>query len=54
MSQQVNQVVASAGAKPTVADCFTGVVWITPVVKQGDPTDCVVSEVTFELGARTN
>jgi quercetin dioxygenase-like cupin family protein len=54
MSEQANKLLASARAKQTAVDYFTGLVWVTPIVKEGDPTDCVVREVTFEPGARTN
>ncbi|MCB2410048.1 cupin domain-containing protein [Hymenobacter lucidus] len=45
---------APAGATQAPADYFTGVAWVKPLVAAGHPTDCVVSEVTFEPGARNN
>lgn len=42
------------GAIRAPADHFTGVVWVKTLVPANDQTDCVVSEVTFEPGARNN
>jgi quercetin dioxygenase-like cupin family protein len=36
------------------ADRFTGAVWIHPMVSPADQLDCIIANVTFEPGARTN
>lgn len=43
-----------AGATRAPADYFTGTAWVNPLVPPNDQTDCVVSDVTFEPGARNN
>lgn len=42
------------GATRAPAEHFTGVVWVKTLVPANDLTDCVVSDVTFEPGARNN
>lgn len=42
------------GAVQAPADYFTGVAWIKTLVPPNDQTDCVVSDVTFQQGARNN
>ncbi len=43
-----------AGATQAPADYFTGLAWIKTLVAPNDLTDCVVSDVTFQPGARNN
>lgn len=45
---------APEGAIQASADYFTGVAWIKTLVPATDQTDCTVSDVTFEPGARNN
>lgn len=45
---------APEGAIPAPAEYFTGKAWIKPLVPANTLTDCTVSEVTFEPGARNN
>lgn len=42
------------GATRAPDDYFTGIVWVKTLVPANTQTDCVVSEVTFEPGARNN
>jgi len=42
------------GAAKAPADYFTGIAWIKTLVGPNDQTDCTVSDVTFEAGARNN
>ena len=48
------QPTAPEGATRASSDYFTGVVWVKTLVPANDQTDCVVSDVTFEPGARNN
>ncbi len=43
-----------AGATRAPSAHFTGVAWVKTLVPPNDQTDCVVSDVTFEPGARNN
>jgi len=54
MSEQANNPTALAEAKRASAENFTGVAFATLAVPPGNPTDCVVGNVTFEPGARNN
>lgn len=45
---------APEGATPAPAEYFTGTAWIKTLVPPNDQTDCVVSDVTFQAGARNN
>ncbi len=54
MSDTENNLAAPAGAEPAPAAYFTGVAWVKPLAPASNPTDCVVSDVTFEAGARNN
>jgi quercetin dioxygenase-like cupin family protein len=36
------------------AERFSGSVWIKPMVAPADQLDCIIANVTFEAGARTN
>lgn len=54
MSEQANNPAAPAEAKRGPAENFTGVAFATIVVPPGNPTDCVVGNVTFEPGTRNN
>lgn len=42
------------GATAAPSDYFTGTAWVKPLVPAGTAADCVVSDVTFEPGARNN
>lgn len=42
------------GATQAPSDYFTGMAWIKTLVPANDLTDCTVSDVTFEPGARNN
>ncbi len=42
------------GATRAPSEYFTGVTWVKTLVPANDRTDCVVSDVTFEPGARNN
>ena len=48
------QTAAPAETQRAPADYFTGVAWVTSLVKASDGTDCSVGDVTFEPGARNN
>ena len=54
MSDQAPQPPAPAGATQGSADYFKGIAWVKTLVPAGDPTDCVVGDVTFEPGTRNN
>jgi quercetin dioxygenase-like cupin family protein len=54
MSEQATNTAAIPEAKRAAAENFTGVVFATILVPAGNPTDCVVGDVTFEPGARNN
>ncbi|MBD2714982.1 cupin domain-containing protein [Hymenobacter sp. BT646] len=43
-----------AGTQQGAAENFNGVAWVTLLTPPGNPTDCVVGDVTFEPGARNN
>jgi quercetin dioxygenase-like cupin family protein len=42
------------GAIQAPSDYFTGMAWIKTLVPPNDLTDCVVSDVLFQAGARNN
>lgn len=42
------------GTRQAPSAHFTGVAWVKPLVPANDQTDCTVSDVTFEPGARNN
>ena len=42
------------GATQAPSAYFTGVAWLKPLVPAINQTDCTVSDVTFEPGARNN
>jgi quercetin dioxygenase-like cupin family protein len=54
MSEQATNTAAIPEAKRAAAENFTGVVFATILAPAGNPTDCVVGDVTFEPGARNN
>lgn len=54
MNNQENQPLAPQGATQAPAAYFTGVAWVKTLAPEGNLTDCVVSDVTFEPGARNN
>jgi len=54
MSEPAKDTAASPEAQRAAADQFTGVAFATILVPAGNPTDCVVGDVTFEPGARNN
>ena len=49
-----NESTAPQGATQAPADYFAGTTWVKTLVAANNLTDCVVSEVTFEPGARNN
>ena len=49
-----NESTPPEGATRAPSDYFTGVVWVKTLVPANEQTDCVVSDVTFEPGARNN
>ena len=49
-----NHTNAPAGTQQGAAENFHGVAWVTLLTQPGNPTDCVVGDVTFEPGARNN
>jgi quercetin dioxygenase-like cupin family protein len=53
MSNPTNTSQAPATTKRAPADYFTGTAWITMLAGE-NPTDCTVTDVTFEPGARNN
>ncbi len=48
------QSTAPQGASQAPAEYFTGITWVKTLVPANELTDCVVSDVTFEPGARNN
>lgn len=55
MEQAENrQTTPPEGATRAPSDYFTGVAWVKPLVPANNQTDCTVSDVTFEPGARNN
>jgi quercetin dioxygenase-like cupin family protein len=43
-----------AGYNPAPAAYFTGKAWIKPLVAPDENTNCIISDVLFEPGARNN
>lgn len=54
MSKHPNNSAPRPKAQRAAASQFTGVAFAALLVPAGDPTDCVVGDVTFEPGARNN
>ncbi|GAB4021751.1 hypothetical protein GCM10028808_67570 [Spirosoma migulaei] len=55
MNQTENkQPSAPEGATQASPDYFTGIAWLKTLVGPNELTDCTVSDVTFEPGARNN
>jgi quercetin dioxygenase-like cupin family protein len=54
MSEQATHTAAIPEANRAAAENFTGVAFATILAPAGNPTDCVVADVTFEPGARNN
>ncbi|QDK80520.1 cupin domain-containing protein [Spirosoma sp. KCTC 42546] len=55
MNQPENkQPTVPEGAVQAPSDYFTGIAWVKMLVGSNDLTDCTVSDVTFEPGARNN
>ena len=52
--EKTQQPTPPEGATPAPSEYFTGTAWLKPLVPANDLTDCVVSDVTFEPGARNN
>lgn len=53
-SNATNQPTPPEGATQAPSAYFTGVTWVKTLVPANEQTDCVVSDVTFEPGARNN
>ena len=49
-----NQHNASEGYIPVPAAYFTGTAWLKPMVAPDENTNCTISNVVFEAGARNN
>ena len=52
--EETNKKPIPEGAVPAPSEYFTGTAWIKTLVPANDQTDCTVSDVTFEPGARNN
>lgn len=52
MSDQAKKPAAEASKGP--AEHFIGTAWVTLLTQPGNPTDCVVGDVTFEPGCRNS
>jgi quercetin dioxygenase-like cupin family protein len=54
MSEQTPNTIALAETSRGSAQNFNGTAWVKLLTQPGNPTDCVVGDVTFEPGARNN